>query len=228
MPHSIHRQLAERYAGDPGLVEVKVARYVVDAVSDGGEFIEIQTHGFHKLKSKLERLLEMGRVVLVFPTAYERQIVKLEDDSDEIRSQRRSPKRGSRADIIRELRGIAHIMEREDFSVHIVVTRERELRRDCVGGRHWRRKYEVIDRCLESVVRTERYETPQDYRRFIPNDLKRPFTNKSLARRLKTRPGNAQILTSLLRKMGVIESIGRTKEGLQYVTCDTTTPDEET
>ena len=221
MPHSIHRQLAARYAGDPGLTEVKVARYVVDAVSAAGEFIEIQTHGLHKLRPKLEKLLEVGRVVIVYPTAYERLIVKLEDESDDVRSQRRSPKRGSRCDIIRELPRITPLLFHENLSLHIVLTREHESRRDVERGRYWRKKFQVIDRELQSVVRTERYDVPSDFRRFIPGDLKQPFTNKSLAKRLRIRHQNAQMLTNLLKKLGVLEPVGRIKEGLQYVTKET-------
>jgi hypothetical protein len=216
MSHTIHRQLAERYAGDTGLTEVKVARFVVDVVVDG-RFVEVQLGSFHKISRKLQRLCEVGPTLLVFPVAREKRIVKLEPGSDAERSRRRSPRRGSALDIIPELPWICDLIPRESFAVDVVLTREDEYRRDCRRGRHWRRKYEIVDRELLSVVRTVRLEQPTDYLRLLPRRLRQPFTNTSLAPRLGRHRRIARTLTSSLRKMGVVEPAGRTPEGIRYV-----------
>jgi len=220
MPHTIHRQLAERYAGDEGLVEVPVARYVVDAVSTNGEFVEIQTHSFHKVKEKAEYLCDIGRVVLVCPVAYERVIVKLGDGSDDVKSRRRSPRRGTPKDIIPELRWIPDLLSNDSFAIHVVLTREEETRRDVRRGRHWRRRYEVLDRSLSRVVRTVRFEEPRDYLKLLPLRLRQPFTSRRVAEGLKIHLSDAQGLTYALRETGVIRRVGRIAEGVQYVTAD--------
>ncbi len=217
MSHTIHRQLADRYAGDGGLTEVKVARFVVDVVV-GRQFIEIQLGSFHKIRPKLEHLCRLGPTVLVFPIAREKRIIKLAPDSDAEQSRRRSPRRGSVLDITPELPWICDLIPNGNFAVDVVLTREDEYRRDCRRGRHWRRKYEIINRELLSVVRTVRLDQPADYLRLLPRRLRQPVTNRSLAGRLGRHRRIAQTLTSSLRKMGAIEAAGRTGEGIYYVT----------
>jgi len=219
MSHTIHRQLAERYAGDSGLTEVRVARFVVDAVVDG-RFVEVQLGSFHRISRKLERLCALGPTTLVFPVAREKRIIKLEPDSDAEKSRRRSPKRGSPLDIIPELPSIRDLISSDNFAIDLILTREDEYRRDCRRGRHWRRKYEIVDRELRGVVRTVRLEAPKDYLRLLPRRLKQPFTSRHLAHRLARHPHIAQSLTYSLRESGVIEAVGRTAEGVQYVIAE--------
>ena len=219
MSHTIHQQLAERYAGDGGLTEVRVARFVVDAVVDG-RFVEIQLGSFHKIRRKLERLCALGPTTLVFPVPREKRIIKLEPGSDAEKSRRRSPRRGSALDIIPELPSIRELIPNNSFAIDLILTREDEYRRDCRRGRHWRRKYEIIDRELRGVVRSVRFECPRDYLRLLPRRLKQQFTSKHLAHRLARHPRIAQSLTYSLREIGVLEPVGRTAEGVQYVIAD--------
>ena len=55
-----------------------------------------------------------------------------------------------------------------------------------------------------------------DYVRLLPRPLEQPFTNKSLAPRLHRHRRIAQMLTSTLCKIGALEAVARSREGIHY------------
>ncbi|MCZ6617381.1 MAG: hypothetical protein O7E57_04555, partial [Gammaproteobacteria bacterium] len=99
----LHQALKSLYSRGDATEEVPVGSYVADVRGADQVLYEIQTGGFASLKKKLGTLVEHHRVVLVHPIAQIRYIVKLPVREDEEATRRRSPKRGSIADIVTEL-----------------------------------------------------------------------------------------------------------------------------
>ncbi len=138
MPADLHIALQHWYAGDDGLVETQVDGYRADVLRDGIIY-EIQTRSFTAIRDKLRKLAKKRSVVLVHPIAQTKFIAKLDPDTGEELSVRRSPKRGRPADVFNELLYLRKVIKADNIRLEIVMTVERELRCDDGEG-SWRRK----------------------------------------------------------------------------------------
>jgi len=90
VPTELHLALQRHYAGEDGLVEAELGGYKVDVLRDGVIY-EIQTGTFSAIRKKLEDLSKTHRVVLIYPIARQKIIVRLDPTSGEELSARRSP-----------------------------------------------------------------------------------------------------------------------------------------
>jgi hypothetical protein len=99
--------------------EIKVGNYIVDIMRDG-EIIEIQSRHFYKLKNKLSKLLETNRVTVVYPVVRQKWILRIDSESGEIMSRRKSPKTGRICHILTELYGIRDLLDNNDLSFAVV------------------------------------------------------------------------------------------------------------
>lgn len=170
--------------------------------------IEIQTGSFSSIRDKLRRLVEKHRVLLVYPIAQEKYIVKFTASRDEIISRRKSPKRGRVTDLFDELVRMPALIEDPNFSLETAIIREEEIRCDDGEG-SWRRKgVSILNQKLTEVLCTERFERGRDLLALLPPDLGTPFTNRELAEGTGMRIRTARRMTYCLREMGVIEKVG--------------------
>jgi hypothetical protein len=211
---SLHAALKEWYARPGDRLEVPVDGYIVDIVRDD-LLIEIQTSNFSALKRKLRALTESHRVRLVHPIAREKWLLKLSADRQTRLERRKSPKRGRLAHIFAELVRIPTLIESANFSLEVLLIQEEEVR--CNDGKgSWRRKgWSIIDHRLLDVIESVRFDEPADFARFLANELPAAFTTKELAKSIGCRRRIAQQAAYCLRKMDVIEKIG--KRGNAYL-----------
>jgi hypothetical protein len=211
---SLHAGLKAWYALPGDAIEVRVGSHVVDIVR-GDLLIEVQTGGFTALRPKLTALLHDHPVRVVYPIAQERWIVTLSSEGEILR-RRRSPKRGSIADVFRELVHIVPLFAHERLAMDVLFTREEEIRRhDGLGS--WRRGgVSILDRRLLHVLSVVRLETAADLAALLPDRLPDRFTNAALAASLHVPRGLAQRCTYCLRSLGVLEVAGREGRALAF------------
>ena len=205
---SLHAALKERYARPGDEMEVQVDGYVIDIVRDD-LLIEVQTGSFSKLGAKLRTLVKTHPVVLIYPIPQLRWIVKIDPDSGERLSRRKSPKRGRYTDLFGELMRIPDLINHPSFSIKVALIEEEQIR--CADGRgSWRRKgVSIIDRELVDVIETRGFSEKRDLLALLPDSLPHPFTNKLLARALRVRARQAQRMSYCLKRMGAIVEVGR-------------------
>lgn len=217
--HSLHADLKQWYTQPGDRVEVYVDGFLVDILR-GDLLIEIQTRNFSALKRKLTVLADRHPVRLVYPIAQEKWIVRLAADGGTQVGRKRSPKRGRPIQLFEELVGLAHLMSNPNFSLEVLLSQEEEVR--CNDGRgSWRRKgWSVTDRRLIGVVDQLLFQFPSDFRVFLPPTLTEPFTNSDLADALGERLYLAQKITYCLRKMGLLNVVGKRGKALLYLACD--------
>jgi hypothetical protein len=178
--------------------------------------IEIQTSSFAAIKDKLLALVPHHRVLLVHPIAYERWIVKQDNDSNTVLNRRKSPKRGRYVHVFQELVSFPTLLSEDNFSLDVVLTREDEIRQH-QPGKAWRRRGWVIqERRLLDVVEARRFERPVDMAALLPKTLPDSFSTLDLARMLKQRRRLAQQMAYCLREMGVIEPVGKKGNAILY------------
>jgi len=210
----LHAALKEWYRRDGDQVEAPVDGFVADLLRDG-VLIEIQTRGFSAMRRKFDRLLDAHRIRLVHPVAAQKWIVKL-DESGQVMTRRRSPKRGIAADVCEELVAFPSLLSHPHFTLEVALVEEEEIRRpDARKG--WRRGGFVIEeRRLVAVQDTIELNAPTDLLRLLPDGLPDPFTTADLADGLGRSRHLAQEVAYCLRVSGAADTVGRDKRGIIY------------
>jgi hypothetical protein len=211
---SLHAALKDWYAQPGDEREVKVDGYIIDIVR-GDLLVEIQTRSFTPLKRKLAKLTETHQVRLAHPVASERWIVKMAADGESLIERRKSPRKGYVEHIFMELVSIPHLIERDNFSLDVLLIREEQVW--CQDGRgSWRRKgWSLTDRRLIDVVHQITFRTPDDFRALLPPDLPPEFTVKDVARGLHQPENIAGKMMFCLRAMNAVQLVG--KKGRAYL-----------
>jgi hypothetical protein len=211
---SLHSSIKQWYAMPGDRLEVKVDKYIIDLVREDS-LIEIQTKNFSAIGNKLRELVKYNKVRLVHPIAIEKYIVTMES-SEQVISRRKSPKKGKLIDLFDELVRIPDLIEEENFTLEILMTKEEEIR--CKDGKgSWRRKgISIKDRKLVEVVEKVTFNEKDDFLMFIPKELPHNFTNKDLAKTLKVTVYKARKITYCFRKMNIIKEIGKLRNELIF------------
>jgi len=216
---SLHAELKQWYAHPNDRFEVPVDGYVIDIVRDN-LLIEIQTRGFASMRRKLRKLTKTHPVRLVYPIAQEKWIVKLAGDELTEQSRRKSPKRGTVYEVFRELVSFPQWMANPNFSLHVLLIQEEEMRR-YDGRRGWRRKGWVThERRLLAVVDEHHFSTPREVNALLPQPLNNPFTTADLTKALGQPRWLMQKMAYCLREMGAIEQVGKQGNAVLYRTVD--------
>jgi hypothetical protein len=211
---SLHSILKDWYSLANDKVEVKVDGFVVDIVRDD-LLIEIQTKNFYAIKKKLWSLVKNHNIRLVHPIAKRKWIIR--ELYNNVISRRKSPKKGQLIDLFDELIRIPHIIAEDNFSLEILMIEEEEVRINDRKG-SWRRRGEsVLDRKLLEVISRIEFKNKTDFLRFIPDSLKEPFSNKTLAKEALIPIRKSRKITYCLKKMNVIREIGKNRNELLFV-----------
>ena len=212
---SLHAALKNWYIRPEDVLETRVDGYWIDIVR-GEELIEIQTRNFSAIRRKLERLVQEHPIRLVYPIAVEKFILRVANISEKRISRRKSPKRGNAIDLFHELVRIPHLVKDPNFTLEIVYIQEEVVWQDDGLG-SWRRKgWSLIDHRLITVVSRQEFHSAQDYASLLPASLPVPFTVRELAEKLGHSVPLARRMAYSLRKMGMLEFVGKRKGAYLY------------
>jgi hypothetical protein len=211
--YSLHSEIKKVYSLIGDQFEVKIGNYIVDILRDN-LIIEVQAKNFSALKEKLQVLTENHRVRLVYPLPEKKWITYVSKDHVVLNS-RKSPRKGRLTDLFAELVMIPHLIDKENFSLEVLLIDEEEVR--CNDGRgSWRRKgISIKDRKLLKVNRRILFQTKADYLKILPENLNEVFTNRELAKLAKIPVRTARQITYCLKKGGVIRLAG--KNGREHI-----------
>ncbi len=214
---ALHAGLKAWYTQPGDLIEAKLDGFVIDILR-GESIIEIQTHNFAAIRRKLQKLTATHAVRLIHPVAVERWIVRLAADGLKQVSRRKSPRRGSAAELFTELVSFPELLSNPNFTLEVVLVREEEVRTpDASRRRRWGRDYRVSDRRLVEVVDRLVLAGPADCACFVPAALAQPFTTRDLARAAHVPHGLAQKMAYCLRRMALFTAVGRRGSAYTYV-----------
>ena len=211
---ALHADLKQWLAQPGDQFEVAVDGFIIDIVR-GNTLIEIQTRNFGAMKRKLTHLLPHHPIRLIHPIAQEKWIVKLSPDGHP-QSRRKSPKRGTTADLFRELVAIPHLMLHDNLSLELLLIQEEETRTfDSTRG--WRRKgWLTQERHLLAVTASHLFNTPANLMALLPTTLPAPFTTAHIAEELAIPRSLAQKMVYCLRHMNAIEMVGKDGRSVLY------------
>jgi len=216
---SLHAQLKQRLRQPGDELETVVDGYQVD-VRRGDLLIEVQTRGFSGLKTKLARLLERYRVLVVHPVPVNKWILRMTADGRRELGRRRSPKHGRLEDVFEELVSIPELAVHPRFSLKVMLTEEEEIRLNDGRG-SWRRKgWSIHDRRLLRVLESHVFTAVEDFAALLPQGLPRPFTTADLAAHSGQSVHRARQMAYCLRRMGALETAGKRGNAILYLPRD--------
>ena len=211
---SLHSQLKAHYQRAGDALEVPVAGFVVDIVRAANEpdelLIEIQTAAFGAMGNKLDQLLDGRRMLLVHPIAVETRLIKPGARA------RRSPKRGSIYALFEELVSIPTLLDHPNLSLEVVLLRVAKVQVEDPKARRGRGGFRTVDRSVDEILSTHRFESAEDLLRLLPDDLPSTFTTADLASSGLMNRDAARRLAYCFKAIGLIESTGRTRTGYHY------------
>ena len=210
----LHLALKEWCAGADAEFEVPLEGYIIDAIVDG-VLIEVQTRNFTQMRSKLKKLVESHPVRLVHPVSFEKWIVRLDPEGEQL-SRRKSPKKGRMEDVFSELVTFPKLMAERNFSLEVVLIEEEEIRVVDGKRRRWGRDFKREERRLLKVLDSKLFTQPRDMAALIPDSVGEPFTTNDIAKACKLPRILAQKMAYCLREMGAIVPLERKKKGILY------------
>jgi hypothetical protein len=212
---SLHAAL-KAWCLQPGdLTEVPVDGYIIDIVR-GDLLMEVQTRNFSAIKAKLLTLTAQYPVRLIYPITQQKWIVRLPTNGRETQCRRKSPKQGTLFHVFDELASFPELLINPNFSLHIVLIHEEELR--CFDSRcGWRRKGWVThERRLLRVMKEHFFENPEGMEFLIPTNLSGTFTTADLASALNTSRRLAQRMAYCLNRMNLFTRVGKRGNAIVY------------
>ncbi len=205
---SLHSAIKNWYSLPMDRLEAEVDGYVIDIVR-GNLLIEVQTDNFSAIRKKLRSLIKKHKVLLVYPIAKRKWIIRQALTSSEAISRRRSPKKGRLTDVFDELMRMPDLVNEENFSLEVLMIEEEEIWCDDGKGSWRRRGASINDRKLVAVLERAKFKGKADFLRLLPRDLPQPLTNKSLAKSLGIPVRQSRRITYCLKKMGAMREIGK-------------------
>lgn len=213
---TLHAVVKAYFEPDPAFREVRIGRYVADICRDG-QIVEIQTRSFRSLRGKLRAFAPGYRVTVVYPVAREKYVSWIDPETGEITSRRKSPKRGTVYDLLPELYALRPVMplENVDFAVLFVDTEEYRL----LNGRSRDRKRfgaERAERIPTALGGIERFETPEDWLKLIPDTLPEDFGTADFAGAARMTRYTAGNSLRTLETLGAVVRVGRNGNALVY------------
>ncbi len=212
---SLHRELKKIYKNSGDELEVKVGKHLIDIVREN-LLVEIQIKNFSAIRSKLEHLLQNHRVLLVHPIIRDKWILSVDLKTNQVMRRNLSPKHCTFENIFEELIRIPHLISHPNLIIELVLIQAEEIRVNDGQG-SWRRGgWSNIDIKLIKILERRVFSNSKHFLALLPEDLNVPFTNRNLAIYLKKPIKLASMTTYSLRKMGLIEVVGKKERSLLF------------
>lgn len=219
---SLHNSLKTLYSTIyEGKTEVEQDGHVYDILTANGNVIEIQTKNLSKLLPKILDTIDKGHnVKLVHPIVIKTTIILYDENGNTI-SKRKSPKKGCIYDVFKELTGIYPVLLNKHFSLELVeinMIEERVRTSENVQSKNNRRRFRKnwikINKKLDEILSTHRFNSKEDYLKLLPETLPQEFSAKELQISLKDSGitpariyNNSHLIIWVLHHMDLIQQI---------------------
>jgi hypoxanthine-guanine phosphoribosyltransferase len=225
MESSLHRELKRLYAGETARTEVRLGRYIIDAIicdEQGCDIlIEVQHGPLTAIRDKIKVLLEKHPLRVVKPLIAKKHLYKRARKNGKKLEKRVSPKRMTLLHIFEELVHMTRIFPHPNLTLEVPLVEIAEYRRPGHGKRRWRRDgdHVVEDQKLVEIHDTRDLRTLADLRALIECDercLPTEFTTRELADQCKVSRSLAQQIAYVLRQCGATVVLGKQKRAWLY------------
>lgn len=198
---SMHSILKYCCSEDASLHEQPYLRFVAD-VKNGDFIYEIQTAGFYRIREKLTAYLDSGcRVEVIYPVSKIRWLVRIDSESGEVLSRRKSGRCGLATDIFYELGYLSKLFGREGLSFRIVFAEIEEKRVPTI--KRGRKVTHCDERIPVKYLGEYEIKNRNDVFALLP-PLNDSFTAKELSSKLKLKGRKMSLALSFLLSQNVL------------------------
>lgn len=211
---TVHAVLKNYYAPDTDMHEIPIESFVAD-IYTGSEIIEIQTRSFHVMRRKLTAFLPEYPVTIVYPIPHIKWLLWIDEETGEISSKRKSPKKGNPYQAFIELYKIRAFLRDNNLKFRFALIDMEEYRLLNGWSKDKKKGSERYDRIPLTFVEEVCIDCREDYMQFIPYDIPEEFTTKDFAKHAKIPVHLAQTVLLILFDLEIVERIG--KEGRSYL-----------
>ncbi|MCI9413866.1 MAG: hypothetical protein HFJ79_01640 [Clostridiales bacterium] len=211
---SLHAVLKYWLEPNEGYHERKLPCGLIADIFDGERVIEVQTGSFYRLRPKLERLLPLYPVTVVYPIAHKKRLIWV-GEGGELSAPHTSPKKGEIWDVTPELVSIPKYLSHENLTLRLVLLEVDEYRALDGWSKDKKKGSHRLERIPTAVCRDETLHGLSDYRRLLPKGLPDPFMTADIAKACRRRGKFPQQLIYSLYSSGVIIRTG--KKGNAYL-----------
>lgn len=211
---TLHAVLKHYFEPDESCHEIKIGPHYADIFNACG-ITEIQTRQWNKLRGKLKAFLPTNEVTLVYPVAYTKWLIWLNEETGEISKRRLSPKKGSAYDIFFELYKIKNFLDNDNLHLCIVyldIEEYRLLNGWSSDGKKGSWRHDRIPKGLQRIIHIN---NKPDYSQLIPESLPPCFTSKDFSKASGLRLTNSQTALNVLNYIGAVERVG--KQGNMFI-----------
>ena len=214
----IHAALKNYYAPFSDEQEVKIGSFYADAVSEDGIF-EIQMKQLYRLREKLSVFLENARVNLVHPFICESKTLFVNAESGEIVKADKPRKTSSWLKIFEELYSIRNFLRSDNLKIVIVKLKVEKIvyfngeKIPDLRSRNVRKKCR-IEKIPTEIVEEIWFETAEDFRRLLPENLPESFTKKEFCK--AAGEAYSSLRLEVLREIGILEKVGNRGNAFVY------------
>ena len=202
---TVHAVLKEYYGGGEENKEIPLGGFVADVVSEDG-VIEIQTRALYRLERKLEALLPLCRVTVVYPIEDRKYLLDIDPDSGELVSRRLSPKRVKIWHGIAELYGIRKYLGNDNLTIRFPVLTVEETR---IRGAEKKSRADKIDKIPLEMTAEVVIRRKEDMAELLPVNLPDGFTAAEFAKLCRVNADTAGKCIRVLSVMGIITECGK-------------------
>lgn len=203
----LHAIIKHYLAPDSASHEVKIGRNIVDAMV-GEHIYEVQTRRFDRLKNKLEALLPIHKITIVYPIAARKTVAWLDPKTGELSKGRLSPKKGKVQDALYELFWIREFLTHPNLSIRILLCEMQEYRTLTGSGKDKKRHAPRAERIPGALLDDLTLSSPSDYAALLPETLT-DFTTKDLASAWRVYPECARRGIHVLCELGILTYAGK-------------------
>lgn len=116
---TLHAVLKHTFEPDETKHEIKIGGFYADIQDDNGIF-EIQTRSFNVMRKKLAFFLENNIITVIYPIAYRKWLVWLDNETGEATKKRKSPKVGTVYEAFYELYKIKQLLTHPNLRLCLV------------------------------------------------------------------------------------------------------------
>lgn len=212
---TIHAVLKHYYAPNPLYHEIKVDSYVADVLIDH-HILEVQTRHFHTLHKKLDAFLPHYHVTIVYPIASTKWVCWIDEETGEITSKRRSPKKGALYAIMPELYRIKNYLTHPHLHFILTFMDVEEYRLLNGWSQDKKRGSSRHDGIPTELVGEVHLNTLADYMQFLPDTLPAIFTSKDYMKCAKVTSKVAGTALNILHFLGIVSRVGKKGNAFLY------------
>lgn len=212
---TVHAVVKNYYEPDEDKQEIPIEGMYAD-IFTGNEIIEIQTRSFDQVRKKLDRFLPEYPVTVVLPIPDTKWLIWIDEETGELSTPRKSPKKGSEYSAFKELYKIKPYLKKEGLTIVLLFLDMEEYRLLNGWSKDKKKGSSRYDRIPVQITKEVCFKQSRDYEILLPNTLVGEFTSSEFAKAAKINARQANLVLNILLYMDVVKRTGKRGKAFVY------------